>query len=248
MRPDRIARYRRRRLAPLPAGLAAALLLLAADAVAAGLDAANRCLAAVGYAEAAAEGIPGMAAVIRVVHNRVHDPRFPGHPCKVVAHGGQFQAIEERPALKAAVRSPARLNLPRLLAVNTPFERMILGQAQRLAVDAKIARGPDPTRGALYFVNPYMMDPSRCPWFAKLKRTAVIGNHVFMTHYKPGEKRRGPALDCRKVGQGWAAKYGPAAKLAAAAAKAQPADQMPVPKPRPPLLTPAPKPTLLAQR
>ena len=31
------------------------------------------------------------------------------------------------------------------------------------------------------------MDPARCPWFAALKRTAQIGSHVFMTHYREGE-------------------------------------------------------------
>lgn len=228
--------------------LAASVGLAGGKATAGRLDMAGRCLAAVGYAEASAEGIKGMAAVIRVVHNRVRDQRFPGHACKVVGHGGQFQGIDERPALRAAVRSPARLNLPRMLAVDTSFEKMVLAQAVRLATDPRVARGPDPTRGALYFVNPHMMDPSRCAWFAKLKRTAVVGNHVFMTHYKKGERRRGPALDCRKVGQGWAAKYGPEATLLAAKAQAVGTHDVPVPKPRPPLLTPAPKPTLVAQR
>jgi Cell Wall Hydrolase len=229
--------------------LAASVGLAGEEATAARLDMAGRCLAAVGYAEASAEGIKGMAAVMRVVHNRVRDKRFPGHPCKVVGQGGQFQAIDERPALRAAVRSPARLNLPRLLAVDSSFERMLMSQAMRLATDPRIARGPDLTKGALYFVNPDMMDPSRCAWFAKLKRTTVVGSHVFLTHYKPGEKRRAPALDCRKVGKGWLVKYGGGAKaVAEAKAQAVGTHDVPVPKPRPPLLTPAPRPILVAQR
>ena len=60
----------------------------------------------------------------------------------------------------------------------------------------------DPTGGALYFVNPDLMDPEHCPWFAALKRTARIGGHVFMTHYRPGEPPGPPALDCGQGGGG----------------------------------------------
>ena len=45
------------------------------------------------------------------------------------------------------------------------------------------------------------MDPERCPWFAALKRTAVIGGHVFMTEYRPGEAPGAPALDCATAGR-----------------------------------------------
>ncbi|HMR30728.1 MAG TPA: cell wall hydrolase [Geminicoccaceae bacterium] len=164
-----------------------------------------RCLTVVGYAEAVSEGNEGMAAVMRVVHNRIRDGRFPGSACAVVRHGGQFQAIEESRRIKAALKAPHRMDLEKTLNTRTSFTRMMLDQARRLAVDPKVAKGKDPTRGALYFVNPHMMDPSRCPWFAKLKRTTRIGSHVFMTHYKKGEKRLGPALDCRTAGKGWLA-------------------------------------------
>jgi hypothetical protein len=189
--------------------LLAALLTLAglapADAEAAPLPPEKRCLALVAYAEAVSEGQKGMAAVIRVMHNRIRDGRFPKTACAVARQRGQFQAVEESARYKAALRAPHRMNLARTLNARTSFERMMLQQASRLAVDGKLARGRDMTGGALYFVNPYMMDPGRCAWFAKLKRTAAIGQHVFMTHYKKGERRRGPALDCRKVGEGWIA-------------------------------------------
>lgn len=169
------------------------------------LPADKRCLALVAYAEAVSEGKPGMAAVIRVMHNRVRDPRFPESACAVARHRGQFQAIEESPRYKQALKAPHRIDLARTLSADTSFERMMLRQVSELALDRKLARDRDPTGGALYFVNPEMMDPSRCPWFAKLKRTTVIGQHVFMTHYQPGERRRAPALDCRKAGRGWLA-------------------------------------------
>ena len=46
------------------------------------------------------------------------------------------------------------------------------------------------------------------PWFARLKRTAVIGEHVFMRHYAQGERpqrRRSIALR-----PGWATPEPPA--------------------------------------
>lgn len=184
------------------AGVAA---LLPAPAEADTLGPGSRCLALVGYAEAVSEGNEGMAAVMRVVHNRIRDGRFPGNACGVVRQGGQFQAIEESRRIKTALKAPHRMSLEKTLNTRTSFTKMMLSQARRLAVDPKVARGKDPTFGALYFVNPHMMDPSRCPWFAKLKRTTRIGSHVFMTHYKKGEKRQGLALDCRTAGGGWLA-------------------------------------------
>lgn len=156
------------------------------------------CAALVAYLEAAVEGIKGMQAVVRVVHNRMNDARFPRSACAVVGQNGQFQPLEERPALKREVRSGRPLNLKRLLRVDTPFKRMILDQALRLAAAPPVE---DTTKGALYFVNPYLMDPNRCPWFAKLRRTTKIGAHVFFTHYGAKERRGGPALDCRIAGR-----------------------------------------------
>lgn len=156
------------------------------------------CAAMVAYLEAAVEGMRGMQAVVRVVHNRMNDPRFPSTACGVVGQDGQFQPMEERPHLKREVRSGRPLNLKRLLRIDTPFKRMILDQALRLAAAPPVE---DPSKGALYFVNPYLMDPDRCPWFAKLRRTTKLGAHVFFTHYRAGERRGGPALDCRIAGR-----------------------------------------------
>jgi hypothetical protein len=194
-----------RTLAPLALLLALALVAWAGAASAAGVVRSGNlggrerdCAALIAYLEASVEGVRGMQAVVRVVHNRMRDARFASTACAVVGQDGQFQPMEERPALKRAVRGGRPLRLERLLRVDTPFERMLLGQALRLAGAAPEA---DPTKGALYFVNPLLMDPDRCPWFAALRRTTRIGAHVFMTHYHEGERRRGPALDCRIAGR-----------------------------------------------
>jgi hypothetical protein len=156
------------------------------------------CAALVAYLEAAVEGMRGMQAVIRVVHNRMRDQHFARTACSVVGQDGQFQPMEQRPLLKREVRSGRPLNLKRLLGIDTPFKRMILSQALRLAATAP---AEDTTKGALYFVNPRLMDPDRCPWFAALRRTTKIGAHVFFTHYRENERRRGQALDCRLAGR-----------------------------------------------
>lgn len=156
------------------------------------------CLAMIAYLEAASEGVQGMQAVINVVRNRMKDARFPDTACAVIGQNGQFEPMERRPQLKRVVRSGRAFSLRRVLGIDTGYERMMLGHALRLA---GTALKQDLTRGALYFVNPYLMMPDRCPWFAKLRRTAKIGAHVFMTHYDKAEAKRGPALDCRSAGR-----------------------------------------------
>lgn len=151
---------------------------------------AARCLALIAVLEAAGEGEAGMAAVIEVVKNRAADPRFPDDACAVVAQDRQFQPVGEWPALKRALAQPAALD-PHAMLAGGPARRS-LDRALRLVAAGASSR----TAGALYFVNPRAMDPRYCDWFAGLKRTTTIGNHVFMTHYRKGERRAAPALDC----------------------------------------------------
>ena len=158
-----------------------------------------RCLALVAYTEAAVDGLPGMAAVIRVVRNRMADPRFPNDACAVILQVAQFQPIAQSELLQKVARDPEGYSIPQMLSLHTPASRSLLAQAHRLAKAPPSAS--DPTGGALYFVNPDYMDPQRCPWFAGLKRTAVIGGHVFMTEYRPGEAPGPPALDCATAGR-----------------------------------------------
>jgi len=177
------------------------LILASAPAAAVG-DRDRRCLAMLAYAEASGEGLAGMLAVMRVVHNRMAHATFPDNACAVALEPGQFQPVGERKALRAALAEPEHISLADAVGALSPQARLQLIQAWRIAAVSDIWPARDPTGGALYFVNPRLMDPHRCPWFAALKRTAVIGQHVFMTQYADGEPRRGSALDCRQAGLG----------------------------------------------
>jgi spore germination cell wall hydrolase CwlJ-like protein len=159
-----------------------------------------RCLALVAYAEAVIDGREGMAAVIRVIRNRMADPRFPDEACAVIAQVAQFQPVAHSTVLQRVVRDPEGYNLPQVMGARSPTARRLLVTAHLLARAPQ--GGPDPTGGALYFVNPALMDPDKCSWFAALKRTARIGGHVFMTHYAPSEPSGPPALDCQEAGRG----------------------------------------------
>lgn len=151
-------------------------------------------MALIAYTEAAVDGPDGMAAVIQVVRNRMADPRFRRDACAVIAELAQFQPIAQSAVLQKVVLDPEAYNIPQVLGLRSPATRRLLALAHELAL-API-RGRDPTGGALYFVNPALMAPKPCPWFAALKRTVRIGSHVFMTDYRPGEPRGVPALDC----------------------------------------------------
>lgn len=196
----------------LGAILAAGFGILGFDARAwATTDRDRRCLAMIAYAEAASEGSLGMLAVMRVIHNRIRHPAFPDDACAVVLEPGQFQPVSERPSLRAALSRPDQANIAEAVGAVSREARLRLVQAWRLAAVAAVWPSRDPTRGALYFVNPLLMDPGRCPWFAQLKRSAAIGEHVFMTHYAPGERRGHRALDCAAAGKGRASRKAAAA-------------------------------------
>jgi len=189
-------------LAPLLAAFAAAAEQLPGPPA----DRAAACIAAVAYAEAAGEGGAGIEAVVRVVRNRMADPRFPKDACAVVTSPGEFQPVGDSRRLRGALTAPGVPDLVPALQDFGPVDRAILAVAIELArTDPTTAVAADPTGGALYFVNPRLMEPAKCPWFAALERTAAIGGHVFMTHYDQGEAARGPALDCAQVQKDWAA-------------------------------------------
>jgi len=174
----------------LPAVFCLATAALALPTVAPAATPAERCTAMIAVLEAAGEGADGMAAVIEVVKNRAADPRFPDDACAVVAQDRQFQPVGEWPALRRALAQPASFD-PASMLRGGPGQRSL---QRALELTRQPPRGL--TKGALYFVNPLAMDPRHCPWFATLKRTVTIKNHVFMTHYGPSEKRGAPALDC----------------------------------------------------
>ena len=181
-------------------------LLLAAALLAGGTEPASaamsgrevRCLALVAYTEAAVDGPAGMEAVIRVVRNRMADPRFPDDACAVILQVAQFQPIAQSQLLQKVARDPEGYSIPQMLRLRDPGSRKLLTTAHRLALQPHVT--PDPTGGALYFVNPDYMNPELCPWFAALRRTAVIGGHVFLTDDDAGRPSDPPALDCRNAG------------------------------------------------
>lgn len=180
--------------------LAMALGLVACHAHAATDDRQRRCLTLVAYAEAANEGSLGMLAVMRVIRNRMAHPLFAGDACGVALQRRQFQPVSESAALRQALLAPETASLTTVAKAQSPKAKQQLIQAWRLAAVADVWPATDPTGGALYFVNPRLMDADKCPWFARLKRTASIGQHVFMTHYAPGERIGPPALDCSRAG------------------------------------------------
>ncbi|MFO1048623.1 MAG: cell wall hydrolase [Geminicoccaceae bacterium] len=178
-------------------------------------DRDRRCLAMIAYAEAANEGALGMLAVMRVVHNRIADRSFADDACAVVLQRGQFQPVSEQPSLRQAMARPETANLAQAVGANTREARLRLVEAWRLAAVAAVWPARDPTGGALYFVNPRLMNPDLCPWFAKLKRSAVIGEHVFMRDYGPGEAKAAPALACARAAAARSPAPRPATRVAA---------------------------------
>lgn len=217
-RARRSLRTGRRLFIPALAGLLLALFLpFAARAagpatatVGTSLTPDQKCIAMVAYAEAAGEGERGLRAVIQVIRNRMSDSRFGRSGCDVVKSPGEFQPVGMSPRLRAALDHPANADMAAALA-DFGVDRDVLARTARLVaagpdqVASTGTGGADVTAGALFFVNPRLMDPAKCPWFAKLKRTTAIGGHVFMTDYGPDEARGGPALDCAQVARDWAA-------------------------------------------
>src|SRR4051794_41494897 len=152
--------------------MALAICLITTPASAAPSGREVRCLALVAYTEAAVDGIPGMTAVIRVVRNRMADPRFPDDACAVIAQVAQFQPIAQSEVLRKVAADPEGYSIPQVLGLRSPQARRLLATAHRLARAAPAA--PDPTGGAPYFVNPDYMNAELCPWVADLPRTAGV--------------------------------------------------------------------------
>ncbi len=100
----------------------------------------------------------GQVAVAAVVLNRVRDPRFPDTVEAVAHQPNQFDCYS--PQNRA-----------------TLYDGPIPAFAMRAAQDA--AAGADPSQGALYFFNPYKVQPS---WAASLTFCVRIGTGPTDTH------------------------------------------------------------------
>ncbi|MGM0415007.1 MAG: cell wall hydrolase [Bacillota bacterium] len=112
-----------------------------------------KILASIINAEARGESYRGKVAVGAVIINRVYHPSFPNTIKEVVYQSGQFTPVEN-----------GMINL-------SPNS-----DSFQAAYDA--VKGEDPSQGSLYFYNP---EKSKNPsFFAKRKKVATIGNHVFL--------------------------------------------------------------------
>jgi len=112
-----------------------------------------KILASIINAEARGESYRGKVAVGAVIINRVYHPSFPNTIKEVVYQAGQFTPVEN-----------GMINL-------SPNS-----DSFQAAYDA--VGGEDPSQGSLYFYNPKKSkNPS---FFAKRKKVATIGNHVFL--------------------------------------------------------------------
>jgi N-acetylmuramoyl-L-alanine amidase len=108
-------------------------------------------------AEAGDEPLEGQVAVAAVVLNRVNDSGFPNTIQGVIYQEGQFKCL---PKLSNTIPSESSL------------------QATAAALN-----GQDPSHGALYYYNPKLSSQEGLAFFnsGKLKTTAQIGHHIFMT-------------------------------------------------------------------
>ena len=84
-----------------------------------------------------------MEAVIRVVRNRMADPRFPDDACAVIAQVAQFQPIAQSDVLQKVVRDPEGYSIPQVLRLRTPEVAAFAGEAHRLARAAPAKVGSD---------------------------------------------------------------------------------------------------------
>ena len=130
----------------------------------------------------AVDSPPGMAAVIRVVRNRMADPRFPDDACAAVAQVPSSSRWRGPPAPEV-VRDPEGHDIAQVVGARSPHAR---GCSWRRC-GWRASRSARPTRREVPSTSstPTLMDAGRCPWFAALRRTARIGGHVFLAEHRP---------------------------------------------------------------
>jgi len=117
-----------------------------------------QCLADNAYYEAGNQPVKGMIAVTQVVLNRVNDGRFPSTPCAVVKQKSQGVCQFSWTCIKQRILYPEN------------YEK-----ARKVAKTVYTNNVPDITGGAVYYHATYV----KPTWFRKLKKTVIIGQHIF---------------------------------------------------------------------
>jgi len=118
-------------------------------------DEATRCLAGAVYFESKGEPLSGQLAVAQVILNRAKSGRFPPDVCGVVTQRGQFSFVR-------GGRIPSIDQARAAYRTAVAVARVAMADAWDSAAEH-----------ALYFNT-----PNRVPG-ARLRRVAMIGNHVF---------------------------------------------------------------------
>ena len=143
---------------------------------------ALRCLAFVAWAEARADGVAGMRAVVAVVLNRTRRPASAAHACEVIGQAGAFEPMagEAHRTTTAALRRRVLAPFPRPTNV---VDAAALQMARLLVWNlGQAAEHDDPTLGATHFLAPKVLKARGRPlprWAGTLERTARIGGHHF---------------------------------------------------------------------
>lgn len=114
------------------------------------------CMAMNIYHEARGESRLGQIAVGHVTLNRVKSRLYPNTICKVVYQYRQFSWTQDKISDK-------------------PKYKKLYEKIKLLSVDIMKGKYKDPTFNAMYF-HTKQISPR---WMNKVKRTAIIGNHIF---------------------------------------------------------------------
>jgi spore germination cell wall hydrolase CwlJ-like protein len=116
------------------------------------------CMALNIYHEARNQSLHGQLAVGYVVINRVKSKHYPNNICQVIKQPKQFSWYSDGKP-------------------DTPFDRLALDIAYRVARYVMVYRFNDITNGATHYHATWMKKYPH--WSKKLKKLAVIDNHVF---------------------------------------------------------------------
>lgn len=119
------------------------------------------CLSQAVHGEAGNQSFNGKVAVAFVILNRTKDEKFPSDVCGVIKQKGQFGFLKRTKQLNE--NSPA---------VKAQMEECV--KATWMAMNGEV---DDPTKGALYFINPKLATDRA--WLHKFKRLVRIEDHVF---------------------------------------------------------------------